>query len=293
MQMRNGCSRVLTITLVGLVTVGLVVGVSAAWAAEPTVQGQVMTRDLQELQDDVNALRSQAAELGEADSRRERIEDAVDELDDEIAYLRVKLRREDAISYGEIDDLRRRASALRRDLEESPRQLPEDVTVPVGTEIDVRLQSSLDSDTAQVEDRFYATVVDDLVLSGRTVIPAGSEARGVVSAVDRSSRTDRSASLTLTFDQVTVEERTYPARLTLTEAQDRGIRDELDRIGVGAAVGGVIGGLIGGGRGALTGILIGAGGTVAATEGEDVKLPAGTVLRVRFDSSVTIIGTDQ
>ena len=44
------------------------------------------------------------------------------------------------------------------------------------------------------------------------------------------------------------------------------------------------------GRGALTGVLIGAGGSVAATEGEDVELPAGTVLRVRFESSVTILG---
>ena len=32
-------------------------------------------------------------------------------------------------------------------------------------------------------------------------------------------------------------------------------------------------------------MLIGGGGTIAATEGKDVKLPAGTVLRVRFESA--------
>ena len=37
----------------------------------------------------------------------------------------------------------------------------------------------------------------------------------------------------------------------------------------------------------LAGILIGAGGTVAATPGKDVELPPGTVLRLRFDAPLT------
>ena len=35
-------------------------------------------------------------------------------------------------------------------------------------------------------------------------------------------------------------------------------------------------------------ILIGGGGTIAATEGKDVELPAGTVLRVRVDSPLNL-----
>ena len=38
----------------------------------------------------------------------------------------------------------------------------------------------------------------------------------------------------------------------------------------------------------VAGILIGGGGTVLATEGKDVDLPTGTVLRVRLDSAVTV-----
>ena len=45
--------------------------------------------------------------------------------------------------------------------------------------------------------------------------------------------------------------------------------------------------ILGGVKGALAGILIGGGGTIAATEGKDVELPAGTVLRVRLDSPLT------
>ena len=60
------------------------------------------------------------------------------------------------------------------------------------------------------------------------------------------------------------------------------------RIGTGAGVGAIIGGILGGFKGALAGILIGGGGTIAATEGKEVELPQGTVLRVRFDSPVHI-----
>jgi len=56
----------------------------------------------------------------------------------------------------------------------------------------------------------------------------------------------------------------------------------------GAGVGAIIGAILGGAKGALAGILIGGGGTIAATEGTDVELPAGTVLRVRMDAPLNL-----
>ena len=50
----------------------------------------------------------------------------------------------------------------------------------------------------------------------------------------------------------------------------------------------IIGGILGGVKGALLGVLIGGGGTIAATEGKEVELPQGSVLRVRIDSPVQI-----
>ena len=50
----------------------------------------------------------------------------------------------------------------------------------------------------------------------------------------------------------------------------------------------VVGGMLGGVKGAIAGVLIGGGGMMAATEGKDVQIPAGTVLRVRFDAPVTV-----
>jgi hypothetical protein len=167
-------------------------------------------------------------------------------------------------------------------------------SIPVGQEIDVRLQTELTSDTAQVEDRFEATTVVDLYRGNDVLIPAGSVMRGIVSSVNRASRTDRKGSLTVAFDQVTVNGRSYPLRGTVTQAlESEGMKGEIGRIGAGSAVGAIIGGILGGGKGALLGVLIGGGGTIAATEGKDVHLPPGTVLRVRLDTPPDIRTTSR
>jgi hypothetical protein len=157
--------------------------------------------------------------------------------------------------------------------------------IPAGQELDVRLQTALSSETAQVEDRFEATTVEDLYEGSRVLIPAGSVVRGVVRTVDRATRTDRKGQITVSFDQITVRSRNYPMRGTVTQAlESEGIRGEAGRIGAGAGVGAIIGGILGGVRGALLGVLIGGGGTIAATEGKDVNLQPGTILRVRLDT---------
>ena len=161
--------------------------------------------------------------------------------------------------------------------------------IPVGTEIDVRLQNALNSGTNQVEDRFEATTLVDVGANSRVVIPAGSLMRGVITQVEAATRTNRTARMTVSFDQVTVNGQSYAIRGTVTQAiEGEGIRGETARIGTGAGVGAIIGGILGGFKGALAGILIGGGGTIAATEGKEVQLPQGAVLRVRLDSPAYI-----
>jgi len=63
---------------------------------------------------------------------------------------------------------------------------------------------------------------------------------------------------------------------------------DITRIGAGATIGAIVGGIIGGGKGALVGVLVGSGGTMAATEGTDVSLPVGTILRIRVDEPLTV-----
>jgi hypothetical protein len=281
-------------------------------AAPATGQSTISTNDIQRLQDQVFQASADVSRLRDRDaSLASSLQDELDELRDEVTYLKVKMRKEGSVSRSEytslrdrLQDLRSRARGETTTYREAPTGAATDApatrrdervepsgqsAIPVGQEIDVRLQSQLSSDTAEVEDRFEATTMVDLYQGNRVLIPAGSVMRGVVSAVDRASRTDRKGSLTVSFDQITINGRSYPMRGTVTEAlESEGIRGEVGRIGAGSAIGGIIGGIIGGVKGALLGVLIGGGGTIAATEGKDVTLPAGTILRVRLDTPPAI-----
>jgi hypothetical protein len=162
-------------------------------------------------------------------------------------------------------------------------------TIPAGQELDVRLQNSLSSESATVEQRFEATTAVDLMQNGRVLIPAGSTVRGVVSDVKKAGRIERSGSLTLSFDQMVVNGREVPIRGTATQVfKSGGIREEKGTAGIGAGAGAIIGGVLGGVKGAILGAVIGAGGAIAATDGKDIELPAGAIVRVRLDSSTAV-----
>lgn len=162
--------------------------------------------------------------------------------------------------------------------------------IPVGQELDVRLQERLSSDTATAEQRFVATTAVDVMQGERVLIPAGSTVRGIVKSVDKAGNIDRTGKLTLAFDQIVVRGRTYPMRaLAMRVFESRGIRDEAKTVGTGGAVGAIIGGIMGGLKGAIIGAVVGAGGVIAATEGKDVVLEPGNIIRIRLDEPLQIL----
>ena len=313
----------------------------AAQGAQSTQSAQSVTAtDIQRLQDQVYEASRDLTRLGGNTDAMGRLQTELDDARDEVAYLKVKLRKEGKVNRAEFNDVQRRVQDLRsraradmrgsdntggwRTNSDQPgttgsrsggtgtgvyggvgdeRTRPEQGTrpdqntrtgsnnsvIPSGQEIDVRLETELSSDTAQVEQRFEATTVADLYRGNDVLIPAGSVLRGVVSSVTKATRMERKGSLTVAFDQISIHGRTYPMRGIVTQAlESEGIRGEAPKIGAGAGIGAIIGGIIGGVKGALLGVLIGGGGTIAATEGKDVTLPAGTILRVRLDTPPAI-----
>lgn len=161
--------------------------------------------------------------------------------------------------------------------------------IPVGQQIDVRLQEPLSSATATAEQRFETTTVVDLTQDGKVLVPAGSVVRGVVRSAEPAGRLDRTGSLTLAFDQIVVRGEEHPLRANATQVfKSGGIREEAGRVGTGGAVGAIVGGIIGGLEGALIGAVVGGGGVIAATEGKDVELPSGAIIRIRLDSPARI-----
>ena len=246
------------------------------------------------------------------------------ELQDELAYLRVKARRGETVTQRERRDIGDRIDRLNTRIANGPttsydarnRDNSRDTVypnrdttatnypnrdttatnrrtgtreIPMGTEVDVRLQTRLDSKEAMVEDRVEATTLVDLYQGNQLLVPAGALLVGHVTAVEKATRLERKGSVTVEFSRLTVSGRTHDVRATVTQAlESGGLKDETARIGTGAGVGAIIGGILGGVKGAIAGILIGGGGVVAATEGKDVELEPGTVLRVRFDSNVPL-----
>lgn len=226
-------------------------------------------------------------------TERTALEIELQELQDDVAYLRVKTRRGESISDRERRDLSERIDRFTtrvRDLDRSTRATSSDHrAIPVGTELDVRLQTPLSSRDAQLEQRVEATTMVNFYIGNDLIVPAGSLLVGHVAAVDKASRGDRKGSLSLSFTRLTVDGTTHDVRVSVTQAlESEGIKGEVGRIGAGSAVGAILGGILGGVKGAVTGILIGGGGVLIATEGKDVELPTGTVLRVRFDAPVPL-----
>jgi hypothetical protein len=262
-------------------------------------QAPLTAADIQRLQDSVFDATADVSRLRQRDARlAESLERELDDLRDEVIYLKVKMRKTGA-TRAEYSDLRDRIDQLRTQARGEPAPAastsrepvvaePRSPTeIPVGTEFDVRLQSRLNSGTARVEDRFDATTIVPYERNGRVLVPAGSVMRGVVNSVTPASRgVNRKGELTLVFDRFSIEGRTYSIRATVMQA----LQGEFDtgRVAAGAGVGAIIGAILGGTRGALTGILIGGGGTVAATEGNEVDLAPGTVLRVRLDAPLDV-----
>jgi TolA-binding protein len=299
-------------------TVALMIS-ALALPASAQQYASVSQNDIQRLQDNVLQASSDVSQLrGRDSSRANQLQAELDDLRDEVVYLKVKLRKDpQGLARNEyvdvrdrIEDLRTRArgDALNAYTPPPANRGTQSTTrgttgtsatgatgarggleIPAGTEIDVRLSNTLDSGIAKVEDRFEGTTLVDVNVNGRTAVPAGSVVRGVVTAVEPATRTNRTAKMTVSFDQITVNGRAYPLRGTVTQAiEGEGIKGEAARIGTGAGVGAIIGGILGGFKGALAGILIGGGGTIAATEGKEVELPQGSVLRVRVDAPLTI-----
>jgi hypothetical protein len=295
-----------------------------AFPAPARAQAAVTTTDIQRLQDSITDAAHDVAQTRErAAGLASQLQSELDEARDELTYLRVKIRKNEPVERDEYAGLRDRIGDIRArargeaapsvhregtytppagisdtpsDGRDADRPVPTTGhsinahEISVGTEFDVRLQNSLSSGTAHVEDRFEATTMVDLRDErGRVIAPSGSVMRGIVNSVHKATRTERKGSLTVAFDRVTIDGRTYPMRGTVTHAlESEGIAGEKEKIGIGAGAGAVLGAILGGAKGALAGIVIGGGGAIAATEGKDVDLPAGTVLRVRLDSPLTL-----
>ncbi len=166
-----------------------------------------------------------------------------------------------------------------------------------GTRFQVTLDQELSTQYSEVGDLFTTTTVSPLMDGDNVVIPAGTKIRGEVTQAQKSGGSGKPAILTVKFDGFTVEGKTYPISLSITEAtvetvgrDDTG--DKALKIGGGAAAGALVGQLIGKNTGAtIAGAVVGAAagtGLQMATEDVDAIIREGTTMTVETDAPVTV-----
>lgn len=286
-----------TKTFAGLLL--LVLGASAAARADRRdrdADAEARPRDLVRLQAEVTNLDEALASLEEQrDERADSFRQRAEELKEEAVYLKVKMRHHrragrqgTGVTVGEVDELRDAVAQLADAIETATRRADRDVELPEGTEILLRLSAPLSSRSAQREDRVEATVFRPLAHQGRTVIPAGAEAVGVVRDVERARRPSRGGRLELEFTRIYLGRERLEVGTRVTSVDEDDTRDRARKGGIGAVLGGVLGSVLGGKKGAIIGAVVGGAGAVVATEGEDVEMPEGTIVRVRLSRPLTI-----
>jgi hypothetical protein len=169
-----------------------------------------------------------------------------------------------------------------------------EVTIPAGTLLRVRLDNGVGSDFSRVEDPVRASLVNPIVVGGRTVLPAGSLVTGSVTQARRSGKVKGRAQVAMRFHSITpagdderyrISTRSWSRTAPATKAKDAA------KIGIPAAGGALVGGLVGGKKGALIGGAAGGGaGTavVLSTRGEEVRVGRGAIVAVRLTAPLTI-----
>ncbi len=152
------------------------------------------------------------------------------------------------------------------------------VSLPAGTEIQVRLNYPLSTETARAGQAFSGVLMQAVTVNGRQVLARGATVRGLVKNVVSSGRLKRPASITL--ELVEADGQSVQAEPLRIDGKSHLVRNT-EIIGGESGAGALLGALLGGKRGALIGAAAGAGaGTVTAymTGKKEIVLPAETRL---------------
>ncbi|HKT88715.1 MAG TPA: hypothetical protein VJQ59_09785 [Candidatus Sulfotelmatobacter sp.] len=173
-------------------------------------------------------------------------------------------------------------------------------SVPAGTALMVRLDTTLATFSNRVGDPFRGSVTQPVVINGQTVIPVGATVEGRVTKISEPRRISGKPTIGILPEAVIMPngERFY-LDATLTDTNLRGTdvnsegqfkgsthdrRDTLEE-GGGTAGGMLVGGLVGGPAGVLVGGLVGAGATTThwLVKHRSATLPSGTQLTLELN----------
>jgi hypothetical protein len=168
-----------------------------------------------------------------------------------------------------------------------------DLVVSTDSVLGLQMETALTSEKARVEDEVVARVTRDVRVGDRVAIPAGSQARGEVTMVERGGKLKDRARLGVRFTSIVLADGTrVPLETdTIYREGDSPGGESTAKIGGGAIGGAILGGIFGGAKGAAIGAATGAGaGTAVVVAGgrNAATLPSGTPVTVRLVKPATV-----
>jgi hypothetical protein len=174
-----------------------------------------------------------------------------------------------------------------------PPRNPQTITLPAGTQLPVRVNETISTDTNYSGDAFTATLEKPVVMNGFVIADRGARVTGKVVQAEKAGRVKGVAALQLALTQLhTTDGQTV--NIVTTPWDKRGAsskKGDTAKVAGGAALGAIIGAIAGGGRGAAIGA--GAGGAagtgvVLTQRGKSATVPSETRLIFTLDNPVTI-----
>ena|ERR1700757_3161292 len=178
-------------------------------------------------------------------------------------------------------------------------------SVPEGTPLKVRLETTISTFSSKVGDPFTGKTTDPVVIAGKTVIPAGSTIEGRVTKISEPRRIKGRPTIGIFPEHIVFPDgQRFMLNAVLVDTNIRGTdvteegqfkgsgHDRKDQIEVagGTGAGMLMGGLIGGGPGLLIGGAVGAGATTThwLTKRNSAVLPSGTELMLELSRPMTM-----
>ena len=178
------------------------------------------------------------------------------------------------------------------------------IVIEKGTVIPVELTRTLSTKNIKEGDNVFARTVFPISINNQIAIPVGTDVLGVIKEVQRPGRVKGKASLTLSFQMMTLPGGIKMPIYASLGGSDTGNREgeatikgdsskgkDVGSIAKAGATGGVLGGVLGGKKGAAIGG--GASATVALagvllSRGEDLTLEKGTTIEIVLDEQIEI-----
>jgi hypothetical protein len=168
------------------------------------------------------------------------------------------------------------------------------VTIPPGTVVSVRMIDSISSDYNYAGQIFRGTIADPIRIGNRIVVPRGGSADVKLVGASSAGRVKGRSELMLQLVRIGDGNHSYSVASDVLAFRGKSEgKKSAKNAGIGALAGGGLGALFGGGKGAAIGAGLGAGAGVATNaieKGEQVRIGSESLIHFRLSAPLKVGG---